>query len=360
MKHNVRRRNFESLNRAIPCTYTHDNSENIHPNRLSNSSSYVNQSQDAGRNRSLATSYSFNKANNFTIQDNDTSWYSGKRPLSSISTSQRQIAPRGNSGTNPPTIASTQKEDLKINNAFYRPLWNAPIGFSSYKPWKPTESMGNHKRCFNSLSTIVKDDTIQNEDVSTIHPLDTSHALSPLKTDEEGSRIYFIQNLNTRIWELEQLVDNKNKIIEEQKQTIVTLKNQAYKSLNDAEVQVDETEFAPTHNSIINDIFARSSHQIREKNRLEASDYQNKNMRRVELNNSFHITGDSSYDTPLINAIRGDNVQMDSKNNSSVEKYKNKDRSFLSNSDNNRNSASMKSNLSRKGINIGLKNLNLK
>lgn len=120
MKHNVRKRNFEGGKRAVSCMYTQDNSENIHPNRLSSSSSYVNQSHDAGRNHSLVASNSYCQSNNFTIQDNDTSWCSGQRPLSSISISQRKPPPVTQLNHLPKGGAN--KEDFKINNAFYRPL----------------------------------------------------------------------------------------------------------------------------------------------------------------------------------------------------------------------------------------------
>lgn len=146
LKHNNRKRSVSTIKRSISTSYIHDNSENIHPNRLS-SGSYINQSYDVGRNCTLRASNSYCKTNNNTIQDNETSWYSGQRPLSAISINnghapqvnlKRKQGETGSTiGSSNPmhlhtTINSISEEDNK--NFFYRPLNNVPVSLSNYKP----------------------------------------------------------------------------------------------------------------------------------------------------------------------------------------------------------------------------------
>jgi len=125
--------------------------------------------------------------NSSTIQEKEISWYNVQRPMSSIgaervrrpqlSSSKRNQCETGStigSSHHQPnmhtTINSISEEDHK--NFFYRPFTNIPIGLSNYKSKRaPTENQ-LHKRCYNSLSTIVKDETMNHEDVSTIHNFD--------------------------------------------------------------------------------------------------------------------------------------------------------------------------------------------
>lgn len=94
-----------------------------------------------------------------------------------------------------------------------------------------------------------------------------------MKTDEEVSRISFMQNLQQRIVELEKLVEDKNSVIGQQKEIIVDLKNKVYKQLSDVQVQVNENDFIlPSHRKL-NDYITSSANQARERNRLNDSDY---------------------------------------------------------------------------------------
>jgi len=104
--------------------------------------------------------------------------------------------------------------------------------------------MPAHKRYCNSLSTIAKDEISHNEDGFTLNNFDISNAVSPMKTEEEISRISFMQNLQMRVFELEQAVEAKNSIIDQQKLTIIELKNKTSKKVIEVAVQVQESEIA--------------------------------------------------------------------------------------------------------------------
>ncbi|CAI2383653.1 unnamed protein product [Moneuplotes crassus] len=365
LKHNARKRNFESMKRAVSCSYTHDNSENIHPNRLSTSSSYINQSHDAGRNNILGISYSYSNRENSTLQENDTSWYSCNRPPSSVSISQRKVS-QTPSLNPPPKASSSQKEDLKINSNLYRPLSNAPIGFTSYKPCKPSSSMGNHKRCFNSLSTIIKDETIPQEDISTIHPLENSNAVSPMKGDEEGARISFMQSLQARICDLERLVEEKKSVINQQKQTIVNMKNSLNKQTQSKGVQVQDCDFGVSQNMTLNDYYISNSTQQREKGikteicNMKGPEYYEKETSKLKGDSSFHIIPSQEYDTPLCNMSKMDKLFGKTLKHFSIERNLKERSASHTKSEKNMASTSVKSNLSRKGIKIDMKKLNLK
>lgn len=79
-----------------------------------------------------------------------------------------------------------------------------------------------------------------------------SNAISPMKLDEDASRISFMQNLQQRVIELEQIIEEKNSIIDHQKNTIVELKNKQIKALTDACVQATENDFIMSTPSIGN------------------------------------------------------------------------------------------------------------
>lgn len=172
-KTNNRKRSISTNKRSLYTTFHQENSENIHPNRLSNNSSYY-ESHDVGRSRTLGVSNSYCLSNNRTIQENDCSWYANQRPLSSISINpshvpqihcKRKQGETGSTiGSNPlqnmhTTINSISEEDPK----FFRPFSNQ-IGLYSYQPFKPTDPIPAHKRYCNSLSTIVKDDTLHHDE----------------------------------------------------------------------------------------------------------------------------------------------------------------------------------------------------
>jgi uncharacterized protein YacL (UPF0231 family) len=94
-----------------------------------------------------------------------------------------------------------------------------------------------------------------------------------MKTDEEGSRIGFMQNLQQRIVELEELIEDKNSVIGQQKETIIGLKSTLYKQLSDAQVQVNENDLVLPSHTKLNDYIAFSDSQAREKGRPNDFDY---------------------------------------------------------------------------------------
>jgi hypothetical protein len=140
-----------------------------------------------------------------------------------------QVCSKRKQGETGSTIGSTNQFGMHgtINsmgddekNFFYRPLTHLPVGISNYMylntPLKPIEAMPVHKRYWNSLSTIAKDETSHDENFM-LHNMDISNAISPMKTDEECSRISYMQYMHQKVIELEQAAEMKNLTIEQQK-----------------------------------------------------------------------------------------------------------------------------------------------
>lgn len=100
-----------------------------------------------------------------------------------------------------------------------------------------------------------------------------------MKTEEEVSRIGYIHNLQQRVIELEQIIEDKNSIIEQQKQSIVTMKNQMVRSRFDKSAQTTEEVALSAR------LLPQTINPTREKIKMDGSGY------------DYHIADKSHYET---------------------------------------------------------------
>ena len=187
-KQSSKKRNVSSMRRRPSYAFgslQESQSENFHPNIITNTN--INQSHDLCRNKPLRVSNSYCRDQNSTIQQpRDSSWYNVQRPMSTIGLNQihkpclsgakrnqcetgSTIGSGNNIGNMHTTVNSICDDE---RNFYYKPANHIAVGMQHYQPkFKDAQNMP-YKRYSNSLSTIVKEDTIQNDEIISIHNLD--------------------------------------------------------------------------------------------------------------------------------------------------------------------------------------------